>query len=91
MFELDLYWIVEGGKQPVDYFNKYPGRFEIYHIKDSEEVGASGNIDFKAIFAANEKAGVQYGVVEVEQYNFEPLVSCQMSFDFLNTADYVDF
>ena len=91
MFELDLYWIVEGGKQPVDYFNKYPGRFEIYHIKDSEEVGASGNIDFEAIFAANEKAGVQYGVVEVEQYNFEPLVSCQMSFDFLNTADYVDF
>ncbi len=90
MFELDLYWIVEGGKQPVDYFNKYPGRFEIYHIKDKEEVGASGNIDFEAIFAANEKAGVKYGVVEVEQYNFEPLVSCQMSFDFLNTADYVD-
>jgi len=27
MYQLDLYWCVEGGKNPVDYFNKYPGRF----------------------------------------------------------------
>lgn len=51
----------------------------------------SVKIDFKSIFAENENAGVQYGVVEVEEYNFEPLVSCQKSFDFLNAADYVDF
>ena len=90
MFELDLYWITEGGKKPVDYFNKYPGRFELWHIKDKEEVGASGNIDFQEIFASKEKAGVQYGIVEVEEYNFEPIVSCQKSLEFLNAADYVD-
>ncbi|NQU88649.1 MAG: sugar phosphate isomerase/epimerase [Mariniphaga sp.] len=89
MFQLDLYWIIEGGKNPVDYFNAYPGRFENWHIKDKEEVGASGMIDFEAIFAAKEKAGVEYGVVEVEEYNFEPLESCKMSLEFLNTTDYI--
>jgi sugar phosphate isomerase/epimerase len=91
MFQLDLYWIIEGGKDPLDYFNAYPGRFENWHIKDKEEVGASGKIDFEAIFAAREKAGAEYGVVEVEEYNFEPLESCRLSLLFLQNADYVTF
>jgi len=89
MFQMDLYWIVEGGKNPVEYFEKYSGRFENWHIKDKEELGASGMMDFEAIFAEKEKAGVQYGVVEVEEYNFEPLESCRLSLLFLNEADYV--
>ncbi len=90
MYQLDLYWIIEGGKDPVDYFNKYQGRFELWHIKDKEEVGASGNIDFERIFAEKQKAGVKYGIVEVEEYNFEPLESCRKSLEFLKAADYVD-
>ena len=91
MFQLDLYWIIEGGKDPLVYFENYPGRFELWHIKDKEEVGASGEIDFQAIFAQREKSGAEFGIVEVEEYNFEPIVSCQMSLDFLNAAEYVDF
>lgn len=91
MFQLDLYWIVEGGKNPVDYFNVYPGRFENWHIKDQAELGASGKMDFAAIFAAKEKAGVKYGVVEVEEYNFAPIESCKKSLEFLNGAEYVKF
>jgi sugar phosphate isomerase/epimerase len=91
MFEMDLYWVVEGGKNPVDYFAKYPGRYELWHIKDEKEVGASGKIDFAAIFAKRKEAGAKYGIVEVERYNFDPIVSCQKSFDFLNAADYVKF
>ena len=34
MFQIDLYWCVVGGKNPVDYFNAYPGRFTLWHIKD---------------------------------------------------------
>lgn len=90
MFEMDLYWIVEGGKNPVDYFNKYQGRFELWHIKDKAEVGASGTMDFKAIFADKEKSGFKYGIVEVEEYNFEPLVSCKKSIDWMNATDYVN-
>lgn len=91
MFQLDLYWVVEGGKDPVDYFNEYPGRFYLWHIKDKEEVGASGDIDFERIFAAKEKSGAEYGIVEVEEYNFEPIVSVEKSLEFLNNAEYVDF
>ena len=32
--ELDLYWIVKGGKSPVEYLKKYPGRYPALHVKD---------------------------------------------------------
>lgn len=89
MFEIDLYWAVEGGVNPVDYFNKYPGRFELWHIKDEKEIGASGKMDFESIWAAREKAGMKYGVVEVEQYSFDTFTSVQKSLEFLNNAEYV--
>ncbi len=89
MFEMDLYWVVVGGANPVAYFDKYPGRFELWHIKDKEEVGASGMMDFAAIWAGAEKSGMKYGIVEVEQYNFDQFTSCQMSIDYLNNAPYV--
>ena len=90
MFQLDLYWIVVGEKVPADYFEKYPGRFELWHIKDKEELGASGMMDFAAIFSAKEKSGVKYGIVEVEEYNFPPIESCKKSLDFLLAAEYVN-
>jgi len=89
IFELDLYWCVVGGKNPVDYFNKYPGRFELWHIKDKEEVGASGMMDFAAIWAAAAQSGLKYGIVEVEEYNFDQFTSCAKSVEFLNATDYV--
>jgi len=89
MFEMDLYWTVVGGANPVDYFNKYPGRFELWHIKDKAEVGASGMMDFPAIWAAAAQSGMKYGIVEVEEYNFDQFTSCQKSNEFLNAAEYV--
>lgn len=91
MFQLDLYWIDHGGKNSLDYFAKYPGRFELWHIKDKAEVGASGKMDFAAIFAQRKKSGAEFGIVEVEEYNFEPLESCKKSLEYLIAADYVDF
>lgn len=89
IFELDLYWMKEGGGDPARYVEKYPGRFVLYHVKDQAELGASGKMDFKQAFDLAGKAGMKYYVVEVEEYNFEPLVSIEKSFDFLNQATYV--
>ncbi|MBK7480880.1 MAG: sugar phosphate isomerase/epimerase [Bacteroidales bacterium] len=89
MFELDLYWCVEGGKNPVDYFNKYPGRFELWHIKDKEEIGASGMMDFETMWTARDISGMKYGIVEVERYNFDQFTSCAKSYEFLNNAEYI--
>ena len=81
MFEIDLYWAVVGGANPVDYFNNYPGRFELWHIKDKEEIGASGMMDFAAIWAGSAQSGMKYGIVEVEKYNFDQFTSCKVSND----------
>jgi sugar phosphate isomerase/epimerase len=89
MFEMDLYWTVIGGAQPIDYFNKYPGRFELWHIKDKKEIGADDFMHFDKIWAGAAKSGMKYGIVEVEEYNFDQFTSCKKSFDFLNTAPYV--
>ena len=82
-FEMDVYWTVRGGQSPVDYFNNYPGRFEILHIKDNKELGQSGMVGFDAIFQNTEKAGVKYLVAEIENYNFPPLESVSKSLDYL--------
>ncbi len=91
MFQLDLYWIDHGGKNDLDYFEKYPGRFELWHIKDEKELGESGKMDFKSSFAERKKSGAKYGIVEVERYNFEPIISVEKSLDYLKAQDYVDF
>jgi sugar phosphate isomerase/epimerase len=87
--QLDLYWIHEGGADAVAYFEKYPGRFEFYHVKDEAELGASGKMDLKPYFDNAEKAGMKYYIVEVEQYNFTPLESVAKSAEFLINAEYV--
>ncbi|MCF8361048.1 MAG: sugar phosphate isomerase/epimerase [Prolixibacteraceae bacterium] len=88
-FQLDLYWITVGGKDPVDYFEEYPGRFTLWHVKDEKELGESGMMDFERMFANSGKAGMKHIIVEVERYNFEPLVSVEKSYDFLMEAEYV--
>jgi sugar phosphate isomerase/epimerase len=90
IFEMDLYWAVMGGAKPVDYFNKYPGRIQLWHIKDKKEIGgAETMMDFPAIWAAAPKSGMRYGIVEIEEYSFDQFTSCQKSLDFLNNAPYV--
>ena len=90
MFEMDLYWITEGGKNPVDYFNAYPGRFELWHVKDKAEIGGQETkMDFKPIFENAAKAGVKKYVVEIEEYHFSPIESAQKSLEFLMNAEYV--
>lgn len=32
--EMDLCWITTAGQDPVKYFNRYPGRFPLVHVKD---------------------------------------------------------
>ncbi|MFW6019808.1 MAG: sugar phosphate isomerase/epimerase family protein [Bacteroidales bacterium] len=88
-FQLDLYWITVGGKDPLDYFEEYPGRFTLWHVKDEKELGESGMMDFEPIFAKAEKGGMKHIIVEVERYNFEPLVSVEKSYNFLMEAGYV--
>ncbi len=89
MFQLDLYWINNGGGVATEYFTNYPGRFYSFHIKDEKELGESGEMDFQSSFDMAETAGVQYNVVEVERYNFEPLESVEKSLEYLKEIGFV--
>ena len=88
-FQMDVYWTVRGGKSPVEYFKKYPGRFELLHIKDEKELGQSGMVGFDAIFNNIDKAGAKYIIVEVEKYDYSPFESIKMSYDYLINSPFV--
>lgn len=84
--ELDLYWTVKAGKDPIALFQQHPGRFPLWHVKDMDntpkknftEVG-SGVIDFKKIFAQAGKSGMKYYFVEQDQTPGSPFDSIQKS------------
>jgi sugar phosphate isomerase/epimerase len=40
--EMDLCWITSAGKDPVDYFRRYPGRFPLVHVKGLSKKPAQG-------------------------------------------------
>ncbi len=88
--ELDVYWIAQAGLDPVAFIDKWADRIELLHIKDEKEIGASGQIDFKAIFEkAYEKGKMQAFFIEQEAYSFPELESVKKSFDYINEAEYV--
>lgn len=83
--ELDLYWVIRAGHDPLKYFAKYPGRFEQWHVKDMDkqepgkntEVG-NGSIDFKAIFAAASQSGMKHFYVEQEYFSMPSIESARI-------------
>lgn len=73
--EIDLYWSYKGGVDIREYFKKYPGRFEIVHVKDSydspdrESFAPVGNgiLDFADLFSYRNVGGFKHLVVENDQ------------------------
>jgi len=68
-FQMDLYWVTKAGADPVAYFEKYPGRFKIWHVKDMDEQGrfapvGKGKIDFARILENKKLSGMKYYMVE---------------------------
>lgn len=84
--ELDLYWVVKAGIDPVALFKKYPGRFPLWHVKDMDkkdqsfaEVG-TGSIDFKKIFDNRKLAGLTHFFVEQDVAKIPPVQAIEISF-----------
>ena len=69
---MDLYWVTRAGADPVAYFEKYPGRFKLWHVKDMDEEGkfapvGTGSIDFSRILKEKDKSGMIYYYVEQDR------------------------
>lgn len=90
--ELDLYWITKGGGDPLAYFARFPGRFPLVHVKDMAKGGAmadvgQGIIDWKAIFAHAEQAGIAHYFVEHDDPP-SPLQDMKASYTYLRALRY---
>ena len=89
-FELDLFWAVKAGHNPVDLFKASPGRYAMWHVKDMDnsekktftEVG-NGTIDFKTIFANEKVSGMKYYFVEQDVCPGPPVESISKSIDYI--------
>jgi sugar phosphate isomerase/epimerase len=97
-FEMDCAWVVAGGGNPVNLLSKYPTRFRLLHVKDLKPADpqqpekrtstelAHGVIDYKPIFAEARKVGIQYAIVEQEDFDLPIPDALKIDFDFMKAA-----
>lgn len=84
-FQMDLFWVTKAKADPLAYFEKYPGRFKIWHVKDMDKEGkfapvGNGTIDFARILAEKDKSGMEYYMVEQDKtFTMKPLDAIKVS------------
>jgi sugar phosphate isomerase/epimerase len=92
--ELDLFWAVKGGRDPVALFAAHPGRFTLCHVKDMTDIAGSqemvavgeGEMDFAGIFARGE-AGLRHYFVEHDN-PVDPIASIRTSYEHLRQLSF---
>jgi sugar phosphate isomerase/epimerase len=87
-YQMDIYWAVSGGADPLALVKRFPGRFRMFHIKDGNppytdpsqtDVG-KGSIDFSHILATK---GIEHWFVESDSAK-DPIAFANNSFQFIN-------
>ena len=94
-FEMDMYWVVTAGEDPMVWLKKYPNRFHLAHIKDrsrtpinqgqheSVDLG-TGSINFPALLKNVKQLGLEYLFMEQEHYpNGSPLSAAEVGAAYL--------
>jgi sugar phosphate isomerase/epimerase len=92
-FEMDMYWVVTPGQDPVAWLKKYPNRFPLVHVKDRTKgataaadtcILGEGSINYPSILKEARKLGVQYYIVEQEKYaNTTPIDSAKADAEYM--------
>lgn len=91
-YQLDIYWVVAAGEDPVEWIKKYPGRFVSGHVKDLDNSGeepestvlGTGTIDFPSVLRVARENGMEHFIVEQEAYtNTTPLDAVKANADFM--------
>ncbi len=78
-YEMDIYWVVTAGEDPIAWLNRYPDKWTLCHVKDRsrdaapDDMDASvnlgeGTIDFPAVLSVAEEQGMNYYILEQEEY-----------------------
>ncbi|RYU89445.1 sugar phosphate isomerase/epimerase [Mucilaginibacter terrigena] len=88
--EMDIYWMFKAKQDPIAMFEKHPGRFPLWHVKDMDntpkqmftEVGY-GVIPFKEIFKHTKTSGLKYFFNEQDICPGDPFVSITKSYNYM--------
>lgn len=76
-YQMDIYWVVTPGADPLAWLSKYPNRWTTCHVKDRLKQATSddascdlgtGGIDLKTILKSASQKSMKYFVVEQENY-----------------------
>jgi sugar phosphate isomerase/epimerase len=97
--EMDCYWIVQAGEDPLRMFERYGNRIKLLHLKDrkagfptSQVMDASaehftevgsGTINWKAVLPVAESNGVKHFYVERDSGDLPAIESIRVSFKYL--------
>lgn len=100
-FEVDFYWLVRAGHDPIKIIQENPGRIKLWHVKnmsarheptfttDGEQYfsdAGTGIIDFKEIFKYKEESGMEYFYVEQDQSQLPVYESITRSFNYVKKS-----
>ncbi|NML65138.1 sugar phosphate isomerase/epimerase [Hymenobacter sp. RP-2-7] len=85
-FEMDIYWVVRAGQDPLELIKAHPGRFPLWHVKDmnktrpelNTEIG-TGSIDFRQLAAHAQEAGLKHLFMEQENFSLDAYQSITQS------------
>ncbi|NLA57767.1 MAG: sugar phosphate isomerase/epimerase [Firmicutes bacterium] len=89
--EIDLGWTFHAGVDPVSYMQKHKGRCPLVHVKDFKKDGpqtevGTGDVDLAGIVAKAPEVGVQWFVIETEEYNMDPKDSVRVGLENLRAV-----
>jgi len=94
-YQMDIFWVVTPGADPIAYFNKYPNRWVSCHVKDREKdapagegdascIVGTGSIDYAKVLGVAKATGMQYYIVEQEKYaNSTPMDSAKADAEYM--------
>lgn len=93
-FEMDLYWVLSAGEDPIQWLQKYPNRFTHCHLKDRENLPLNqedasielgkGIMNIPEVLKEAENAGLIHIIVEQERYPVaEPLEAAEANAAYL--------
>ena len=82
VFEMDVHWVAFAGEDPVQWFEKYPGMFPLWHVKDfaadtlTQVPVGEGVIDWERIFANAELSGMEHYYIEQDVCSADRALDC---------------
>ena len=82
VFEMDLHWVAFAGQDPLYWFENYPGRFPLWHVKDfaadtlTQVPVGQGVIDWERLFAKAELSGLEHYYIEQDVCSADRALDC---------------